>query len=325
MNKKVVIIGAGPCGLLLAHYLLHRGQYQVEIYEGRSQQNLINTKENRTFPLSLQERGRKAIRGIAGLEEAVMSESIFCQGTIIHRQQGKKQKIKRKTPILTIDRNRLVTLFFEKLQENYPCEYLKIHFNCECIEINKITKTVTLQAKMGDHFRVNYDLLIGADGANSAIRKYLEQQANLYCEQHYVPDAYKSLFFNRINAELNIALEPNRIHASNTGKNIRILMVTQPEEKLHGVLLFPLDKNPFTSLSNQEDILGFFQENFPAFAPLITQSEAEALLNRPVSRVLTVRCDRFHEGDSILIMGDAAHAVSPSLGQGCNRRSEQGT
>jgi kynurenine 3-monooxygenase len=46
--------------------------------------------------------------------------------------------------------------------------------------------------------------------------------------------------------------------------------------------------------------------------------EAEALLHRPVARVLTVRCQRFHYGDSILLLGDAAHAVSPSLGQGCN-------
>lgn len=32
--EKVVIVGAGPSGLLLAHYLLGRGdRYQVEIYD----------------------------------------------------------------------------------------------------------------------------------------------------------------------------------------------------------------------------------------------------------------------------------------------------
>jgi hypothetical protein len=33
MRQKVVIIGAGPTGLLLAHYLLRRGKYHVELYE----------------------------------------------------------------------------------------------------------------------------------------------------------------------------------------------------------------------------------------------------------------------------------------------------
>jgi len=37
--------------------------------------------------------------------------------------------------------------------------------------------------------------------------------------------------------------------------------------------------------------------------------EAEAFLKRPVARVLTVRCDRFHDGDSVVLIGDAAHAV----------------
>jgi len=31
MVQNVVIIGAGPAGLLLAHYLLRRGNYHIDI------------------------------------------------------------------------------------------------------------------------------------------------------------------------------------------------------------------------------------------------------------------------------------------------------
>ncbi|WP_146132107.1 hypothetical protein [Pleurocapsa sp. CCALA 161] len=55
-----------------------------------------------------------------------------------------------------------------------------------------------------------------------------------------------------------------------------------------------------------------FQDNFPLFRQLMSPEEAEAFLHRPVARVLTVRCDRFHEGDNILLIGDSAHAVSQS-------------
>jgi kynurenine 3-monooxygenase len=36
------------------------------------------------------------------------------------------------------------------------------------------------------------------------------------------------------------------------------------------------------------------------FGQLMSPEEAEAFLHRPVGRVLTVRCDRFHEGDRIV-------------------------
>lgn len=46
----------------------------------------------------------------------------------------------------------------------------------------------------------------------------------------------------------------------------------------------------------------------------MSDEEAEALLHRPVARLMTVKCDRFHQGEHILLIGDAAHAVSPSIG-----------
>ncbi len=57
----------------------------------------------------------------------------------------------------------------------------------------------------------------------------------------------------------------------------------------------------------------------------MTPSAAEAFLQRSSSRVLTIRCSRYHHGDSVLLVGDAAHCVSPSLGQGCNSALEDAT
>lgn len=77
MVKKVVIIGAGPCGLLLAHYLLRRGdKYQIDIYERRSDPRIVSFSTSRTFPLSLNERGMNALSKIDGLGEAVRAISL---------------------------------------------------------------------------------------------------------------------------------------------------------------------------------------------------------------------------------------------------------
>jgi 2-polyprenyl-6-methoxyphenol hydroxylase-like FAD-dependent oxidoreductase len=95
MLQKVAIIGAGPTGLLLANYLLRRGQYRVELFKQRPDPCSVDLSQDRTFALSLQERGRKALRQIPKLEEAIASKSVFCNGTKVYRQQGKAREFPR--------------------------------------------------------------------------------------------------------------------------------------------------------------------------------------------------------------------------------------
>jgi kynurenine 3-monooxygenase len=144
----------------------------------------------------------------------------------------------------------------------------------------------------------------------------------LQCEQNYVLNAYKSVFLPRLNPALGLELEPDKIHGWNRDNKTRILLVPQPGDRLNGVIIFDAEHNPLINLSTKEEVLTFFQENFPLFGQLMSEVEAEDFLKRPVGRVLTVRCDRFHEGDSVLLIGDAAHAVSPAIGQGCNAALE---
>lgn len=322
MTRNIVIIGAGPAGLLLAHYLLLRGQYSIQIYERRSDPRLMTASNKRTFPISLQERGRKAIRNIPELEETIANQSVFCRGTIIYRGKRKPRVIPRTHPIMTIDRNRLVSVLLQELIAKYPSDRLKIQFDCECTQVDSNHNSIILKPQEGDNFIVNYDILIGADGARSQIRDYLVQEHNLKCEQSYVQDAYKSVYIPRKNSEKGLELEPDKIHASNAGQNIRLLLVPQANDQLHGTFIFNADNNPLENLTTKEEILQYFQNKFPTLGQLISAEEAEEILHRPVSQVLSVSCDCFDYNQSILIIGDAAHAVSPSVGQGCNSALE---
>lgn len=315
MSEKVVIIGAGPTGLLLAHYLLRRENYHVEIYERRHDPRQTEFEAERTFPINLQERGRKALREIEGLEEAVCQEGVWITGTTSYSQ--KSRRIPRKQPLICLDRNQLVKIILQHLGKTDYGSRLKLNFNAKLIALDDTQNTANIELENGEILPVNYDRIVAADGARSRVRQYLAEKKGLESEESYVPDAYKSVFFQQP-SNPDLQLDRDTIHAQTLKDRTRMLLVPQPQEQLNGVIVFDANNNPFENFSSQTDVLDFMKTNFPFFSPCMPEKEAEALLERRVARVLTVRCDRFHEGGKILMLGDAAHAVSPSIGQGCN-------
>ncbi|MGK7889651.1 MAG: FAD-dependent oxidoreductase [Leptolyngbyaceae cyanobacterium] len=318
MLQKIVIVGAGPAGLLLAHYLLARGNYQVEIYERRPDPRCAEPSSQRTFPISLQVRGLQAIQAIPGLAKVLEQQGIWSPGALMHGKKGQPRAIDRTTPLLLLDRNQITTVLLEQLLEQHSPERLSVHFDCACHDVDQNSQTVTLHRANGEPFTVSFDRLVAADGARSQVRQVLVDDGQMQCEQTLVPDAYTSVFARRISPDQQVELAGDRIHTWSLGQGIRLLMAPQPGDWLHGTLIFPPDQNPLDSLNSGEEVLDYFKTTCPSFAPLMTLEAAEELRHRPVSRILTVKCDRMNVGDTILLLGDAVHAVSPSVGQGCN-------
>ena len=316
--SKVIIIGAGPAGLLLANYLLARNHYQVEIYDRRPDFRRSAASNQRTFPISLQSRGLNAIRVIPGLEAALAQDGVWSHSGLLHRKRGKPRRIKRKMPLLIVDRNQLTQVLLQHLLNQYDPGALTVRFDCACTSIDPESQTVTLHPTEGDPFTARFDYLAGADGVRSQVRDTLVAKSFMQCEQSTVPDAYKSLFVRRVHQDPAIALAEGPIHSWSLGPNIRIVMAPQSGDWLHGVMVFPFGKNPLAGCADATAVQKYLQAKCPALAQLMTLEDAEALRQRPVSQILTVRCDRMHVGDRILLIGDAVHAVSPAIGQGCN-------
>ncbi len=316
VDRHVVIVGAGPAGLLLAGYLLKRPGYRVSVFEQRSDPRLAPQVQNRTFPISLQERGRQALRSIPGLEKAVADRSTVCNGTIMHQSSGKNRVIPRQMSSLMIDRLQLVMVLLKFLSDQYSFDQLSLQFDCRCTGLNPDAQTLLFEQPDGEVVTHTYDVVVGADGARSKVREVLVEQVNFPCEQTLIPDAYKSVFLTQ--PEDGTQLAADKVHTWNLPNNVRMMLVPQGNAQLNGVLVFKRDQSPIAEYNTKEEVLAFVQENFPQFGVLMTLDEAEALLSRPVARVTTVRCQRFHEGPNILLIGDAVHAVSASIGQGCN-------
>lgn len=323
MTKTVAIIGAGPSGILLAHYLLRRGdRYRVDLYERRSDPQTIPFSSSRTFPLSLNQRGIDALNNIEGLVEMVKGISVSSTGSVFHQSNGKTRFTPRQNPIFILDRTQLAIALLKKLTETCDPTRLNLYFNHQCTKVDFASKTATFCQNQTEEITINYDLLVGADGAKSLVREKFLSTELFELEQKYIPTDYKSIFLPNSVETATDKLSSGYVHAWRLKNGTGVLLVHQSDGSMSSVMTFPRDGNSLTNLTTATEVLQFFRQHFAEIGEIMTESVAIDFLSRPVSSILTIRCSHYHYDDSVLLIGDAAHAMSPSLGQGCNSAME---
>ena len=84
--SKVVIIGAGLAGSLLAIYLARR-DIAVDVYESRGDMRLEGFAAGRSINLALSDRGVAALREV-GMDEYMLAEAVPMYGRMIHSPAG---------------------------------------------------------------------------------------------------------------------------------------------------------------------------------------------------------------------------------------------
>ena len=323
---EILIVGAGPSGLLLANYLLNRKpEYRINIYERRSDPRTISLARSRTFPIALNDRGMSAIARIPGLEQSVRDVSVQMWGSIMHGLDGKQRVIPRDKPLFTLDRTELTKVLLDNLEQRCDRDRFNLYFQHSCKQIDLKSKKAwfsPLHSTQSESM-VTYDLIIGADGAKSTVRKHFLDTRLFEIEQKYIDNDYKSIHLSSsVDEKSGVALERDLIHSWRLDDGSVILLLYQSDGNMSGVIHFPRNNNQVTKLKTATEVKQFFLQNAPAVGKLMSESEATAFLNRPVASVLTIKCNRYHYDNSALLIGDAAHAVSPSLGQGCNSALE---
>jgi kynurenine 3-monooxygenase len=77
----------------------------------------------------------------------------------------------------------------------------------------------------------------------------------------------------------------------------------------------------FATTQTDEDVLRFFDEEFPDAVPLMP-SLLQDFRDNPTGSLVTIRCAPWFYRDKVCLVGDAAHAVVPFYGQGMNAAFE---
>jgi kynurenine 3-monooxygenase len=187
----------------------------------------------------------------------------------------------------------------------------RVHFGRRVTGVDPATGTLQLEDGT-----LQGDLVVGADGAFSVVRGSLQKTDRFDYAQAYLAHGYKELTIPPA-ADGAFRMEPNALHIWPRGG---FMMIALPnlDRSFTCTLFLPHHGEPgFDQFRTPDDVAAFFWSTFPDAVPLLTDLTAEFFRN-PTGGLITVRCDPWHHGDQVLLLGDAAHAIVPFFGQGMN-------
>lgn len=316
IKMKIVVVGAGPAGLLMAHGLVQRSNYEVHVYERREDFRGSDPTSLRTYPIGLQQRGLQAAD--PALRDALIEAGVWINGVAL---QGKNPKKMARAPTLYIDRNIIVLTMLNHLSEKTKYgEGSSLHFHFEyTVEDLELDENIICVKAKGETEveNVSFDGLIAADGSGSKIRLWLAEDGELKVETKPIPNQYRTFSIPMVSYDGSITLDEDRVHGWMFGKQT-VLMVPNGGV-CSGVFIFPAGADPLKGLTSPEEVQKKFEKLSPeSLGKFISKSEATDILDRPLNVLSSCKCDRMDVGDKVLFIGDSAHAVSASMGQACN-------
>jgi len=314
-TKKITIAGAGLAGALLATLLARKG-WQVEVFEKRPDPRVKGYEGGRSINLALAERGLHALRE-AGLNDAVMQQAVMMRGRMVHMKNGDTQLQRYgkddSEVIWSVHRGELNITLLNAAE----AAGAKITFNRRIENIDFDRKNIQL---INDHDRstseLDFEVLIGADGAGSGVRTALKNRNHLTELFESLGHSYKELEIPPSGAS-EFRIEPNALHIWPRGGYMCIALPNT--EKTFTVTLFlPNEGDPsFETIPDLAAARKFFEDDFADALPLMPNFD-EDFINNPTSGLSTLYCDNWHLDGRVVLLGDAAHAMVPFHGQGMN-------
>jgi kynurenine 3-monooxygenase len=322
-NPTVTIVGAGLSGTLLACALARSGR-RVDLYEKRPDPRLHEQEHGRSINLALSVRGIHALRAI-GLAEEVLKSSILMRGRMIHSPTGEltfQPYGKDDSQALHSVSRAGLNLLLVEAAARYPS--IRMFFGHKCTGLDPHTGTLEfLDNATRATIEVPAEFIIGADGAYSAVRERLQKQERFNYQQDYLSHGYKELTIPA-GPGGTFRLEKHALHIWPRGSFMMIALPNQ-DGSFTCTLFWPFEgPNSFAALQSEASIQAFFQQQFPDAVPLIP-ALARDFLHNPTGPLVTIRCQPWHWGERVVLIGDACHAVVPFLGQGMNAAFEDCT
>jgi kynurenine 3-monooxygenase len=191
------------------------------------------------------------------------------------------------------------------------------HFNQRCVGIGLESASLRVRDEVsGADATIESSIVIGTDGAASAIRTEMLKMGQFDFSQEFLNYGYKEL---TIPAGPNGThrMDPNALHIWPRGSYM-LIALPNVDGTFACILFLPFEgENSFDKVDSEAKLRTFFQACFADALPLMPGMLPQFFQN-PTGSMVTIKCSPWQVHGKVLLLGDAAHAIVPFFGQGMN-------
>jgi 2-polyprenyl-6-methoxyphenol hydroxylase-like FAD-dependent oxidoreductase len=310
MKARIGIVGAGSAGLGLALTLVRRGFAPV-IFEKRTERQVLDEG----IFLTLAPNGMNALRGL-GLAAEALRHGVETRAIVLHNEHGKalgtvdyaRHRVQFGAPSVTIRRGALGEVLLAAVR----AAGVPIQFETAVTAVANLDSEVAVTT--GDGVTHSFDVLVGADGLRSSIRGLT------------MPDlpspVYNGLLGSGGIVDVPEVPPTNGQLLMTFGQRAFFGYIKDPGGPVYWFNSFPADEKQ-AQLIDRQAATGYF-EALHRTDPAVNRRIIAAAAPH-VSRIYPdydVPSLSYWSRGRVILIGDAAHAVTPHSGQGASMALE---